>query len=332
LERLRQHKARLEAALPIVKEFALDGRDIQPEEIKLELREIERPYSSAAESRIFFWWNLMWWSLPFEAPVGRQMRYLAWDTYHDAPFGLLLLQSPSLRMNVRDKYLGICKENLDYWINQSLYAQRVGALPPYNRLLGAKMMALSLVAEELRMRYEQKYNGTRTIIRGRNIPAKLLFVSTTGAYGKSSVYDRLRFEGESVCSFLGYTAGSGTFHVSDRLFEEIIDFLESNKIDTTRGYGSGPSRKRVLIHQAFKLLNLRGYYRNNIRRGFYLFPHAKNLKQIIQDDIQPEWISHPFQRLFEYWKTRWCIPRSQNTSDWRTFSSRGFINRAMKHL
>lgn len=174
------------------------------------------------------------------------------------------------------------------------------------------MMALSLVTEELRNSYRRKYYGSKTIIRSRSIPPRLLFVSTTGAYGKSSVYERLRLQEQKVCSFLGYTAGSGTFHVSDKHFKDIVAFLESKEIDTTRGYGSGPSRKRVLIHQAFQLLNLRGYCENNIRRGFYLFPHVKNLEQVIHENSRPEWISHPFQRLFEYWKTRWCIPGPEN--------------------
>jgi len=53
-----------------------------------------------------------------------------WDKTHDAPFGLISLQSPLLKMAVRDNYLGIPGDELDRWVNKSLHAQRVGALPP----------------------------------------------------------------------------------------------------------------------------------------------------------------------------------------------------------
>jgi hypothetical protein len=38
-------------------------------------------------------------------------------------------------MSVRDDYLNIPKEDLDYIINKSMQAQRLGALPPYNQIL-----------------------------------------------------------------------------------------------------------------------------------------------------------------------------------------------------
>lgn len=45
-------------------------------------------------------------------------------------------------MSVRDSALGILPAKRDYWVNMSMNAQRVGALPPYNDLLGGKMAAL----------------------------------------------------------------------------------------------------------------------------------------------------------------------------------------------
>jgi hypothetical protein len=55
------------------------------------------------------------------------MRFIIWDKTHDAPFGLISLQSPILKQAVRDRNLGIPNEELDYWVNRSMYAQRVGA-------------------------------------------------------------------------------------------------------------------------------------------------------------------------------------------------------------
>ena len=92
----------------------------------------------------------MWWSMPYQPSYGRRMRYMLWDAYHDAPFGMFLLQSLLLRMRARDEYLGIAGGDADVWANQSMSAQRVGALPPYNELLGGKMAALAMTSDEVR--------------------------------------------------------------------------------------------------------------------------------------------------------------------------------------
>lgn len=38
-------------------------------------------------------------------------------------------------------------------------AQRVGALPPYNELIGGKIVALAMTSNEIREKYKQKYKG-----------------------------------------------------------------------------------------------------------------------------------------------------------------------------
>src|SRR5690606_17672524 len=151
------------------------------------------------------WWNLLWWSVPYQKAYGRQMRFLLWDKIHNAPFGLIGLQSPVLKMAVRDNYLQIPKETLDVWINKSMQAQRLGALPPYNQLLGSKMVALSLTSNEIRRAYKKKYKNVKTLLEKRLIEPDLLFITTTSAYGRSSIYNRLKYKNELVAESLGFT-------------------------------------------------------------------------------------------------------------------------------
>jgi hypothetical protein len=68
-------------------------------------------------------------------------------------------------------------------------AQRVGALPPYNQLLGGKMTSITLVSDEIRDKYAEKYVGKKTLIKGRELPADLLFITTTSAFGKGTIYE-----------------------------------------------------------------------------------------------------------------------------------------------
>jgi Druantia protein DruA len=322
-EQLKLHHRALKEILSEAREYHVDGNEIKPEEIELELREV-RPDSKLA--RLFLWWNLVWWSLPYEHPIGRYMRFIIWDKKHDAPFGLLGLQSPPLRSGVRDHHLKLKNGSIDYWINQSMYAQRVGALPPYNGLLGGKMVALSIVCNEIRHLYSTKYT-CKTLLRKRRIPSRLLFTTTTSAYGRSSVYERLVFEQKPVNEFIGFTSGSGTFHLSEALYKELLNLLASKGVSVKRGYGTGPSRKLKLINRALRVLEIPNLSFHNIRRGYYFFPNVSNLQDVIHHKAKPNWLDRPFESLAKHWRDRWCIPRSKRVSSWVDFDSKGFFNR-----
>jgi len=329
LEQLALHKKFLQENLSKVKNYCRDGRDIDPDKISVELREV---LSRSLEEILFRWWNLVWWSIPYQRSYGRQMRFILWDAAHDMPFGLILLQSPVLKMSVRDKYLEIPKEELDLWVNRSMHAQRVGALPPYNEILGGKMVALALTANEIREVYERKYNSYKSILKERIIEPDLLFITTTSAFGRSSLYNRLKYNGEIVAESLGYTKGSGTFHIPEELYLEILEFLSKKGIDVSRGYGHGPSRKLKLISLALKYLNLPKFEYHGIQREFYLFPLVKNLKEVIKKKEEPIYIDRPFKKLVDYWKKRWALPRAERRSEWRKFETEKLFMKVEKIL
>jgi len=301
----------------------LDGTNINPKKIKLVLKEVK---SCSEEAKIFFWWNLIWWSLPYERPIGRQMRFILWDEYHNAPFGLIGLQSPPLKSSIRDNFLGLTNENNDYWINQSLYGQRIGALPPYNLLLGGKMVASALISKEIRKAYERKYERRKTLIKKREIPNRLLFITTTSAFGKSSIYDRIKVNGDEICKFLGFTSGAGTFHLNEALYKELLIFLRKQGFNIKRGYGTGPSRKLKLVSKAFIKLGLPTFSYHNIKRGFYFFPLAKNISEVIHKNAKPKWHKFSIEDLNTIWLERWAIPRSQRENNWKRFSKNKYLN------
>jgi hypothetical protein len=329
LELIRSHRKFLIRNFEKIENKSLNGDEIKPSKIDLELMEV-KPNSVMAV--FFLWWNLVWWSLPYTHPIGRQMRFILWDRYHDAPFGLFLLQSPPLRSSARDTRLGLNKDNVDYWINQSMYAQRVGALPPYNHLLGAKMVALSLTSNEVRDGYAKKYWKKETLLKKRVLPNRLLFITTTSAYGKSSVYERIKYKGDIVSEFIGFTAGSGTFHIPQQLYEEMLMFLEAEGFNVKRGYGTGPSRKLKLISLAFRKLDLPNATFHNIRRGYYLFSNVRNLLEIIHKGKDPDWYDRPFGNLSSFWKKRWCIPRGKRTKSWKEFDNQDYFAYVRKML
>lgn len=327
-EQIFFHKKFLERHLKLAEKYAISGQFV-PENIELELMEVK---PNSVESRLFFWWNLIWWSLPFDKPIGRQMRFLIWDKGHNAPFGLICLQSPPLKSAVRDNYLNLSGSDTTYWINQSMYAQRVGALPPYNDLIGGKMVALSLVCNEIRDAYSLKYKNRKTLLKERELPSNLLFITTSSAYGKSSMYERITYKNERIEKFIGFTSGAGTFHISEPLYLELLTFLEHKGINAKRGYGTGSSRKLKLITKALSLLNLPKFSFHNINRGYYLFSNVNNLVQVINNNKSPIWYNRPFDDLSEYWKARWCLPRSIRKTKWKSFCFNAFFREASKMI
>lgn len=328
-ERIGTRKDFIIRNVELIKRHLINGADLEVEKIKPRLIEVN-PDSNWEV--LFRWWNLVWWSLPYEHAYGRQIRFIVWDEYHKAPIGLIGLQSPILSWSVRDEHLGIPIDTRDYWVNQSLSAQRLGALPPYNQVLGGKLVAYLMTADTVRNKFKQKYSGIKTILKKRKLPPRLLFITTTGAYGKSSVYTRLKYQEEYVARFIGYTHGSGSFHIPNSLFDKFVEFLASEGYDVTRGYGSGPSRKLRLITQALHLLGFENGSTHGVKRAVYLFPFAKNLNEIIQKNSRPKWNHRSIKSLTEHWKMRWALPRIQRDLLYRDFNGEKFIKDAINNL
>ncbi len=313
----------------LIQQHIIDGKDLDVAKIEPEIIEIK---SGSKEEYFFRWWNIVWWSLPYEKAYGRQMRFIIWDKYHNAPIGLIGLQSPILSWSARDKYLDIKPDERDFWVNQSLNAQRIGALPPYNDIRGGKLVTLLMTAEIIRKKFQKKYKGQKTLLLGRKLPSNLLFITTTGAYGKSSVYNRLKFQGEAVSEFIGYTKGSGTFHIPNALYEDLMVYLKKRGFETKRGYGNGPSRKMRLIDQALQLLGFANGITHGIQRAVYLFPMAKNLKEVIRLGKMPAWHHRGIAEMTQFWKDRWAIPHAEKDKAYRDFSKNEFIEQTRKDL
>ena len=326
-EQVRTNRDFLLRVFDAVKESCRDGKRIVPENISLDIREV-KPGTKDAD--LFRWWNLVWWNMPHQRAYGRQIRLLLWDNAHDALFGLVSLQSPLLRMGVRDRYLGINRENAETYANMSMSAQRVGALPPYNDLIGGKMAALAMTSNKVRDMYRKKYNGRATVMKERVLEPNLLFVTTTSAFGASSMYDRLTYRKSLAAVPIGFTSGAGTFHLTDRLTSKMYRLMEKKGVNTKTTYGNGPSRKLRLFKESFKHLGLGGFHRHGIRRQVYLFPLARNLPNVIQKGKRPLWIKRPLDDVVAYWKYRWAVPRSKRITRWHSFKASNYFDEVSK--
>ena len=300
-------------ALPRVR-ACLPGRGaIDPAAIRLTLRAVT---PGSEMETLFRFWNLVWWSLPYQRAYGRQLRFVLWDEAHDSPFGLVGLQSPILNLGPVNDYLNLSRVSRDEVVNRSLTAQRLGALPPYNNLLGGKMVALTLLSDELRAAYRDKYRGVKTLMAGRTLSAELLYLTTTSAYGRSSIYNRLTYQGQKAAIGLGYTSGYGSFHIPESLYLALKDYLSGQGIDTAMGYGHGPSQKMRLIKRAMRLLGLPNLTHHRVAREIFLFPLAENLPDVIDSGAKPVYPQRPLDALCAWWAERWALGRATRRPDW----------------
>lgn len=307
-ERLAEQTAFIRDHRSLIQGRMINGRELSVKDISPKLIQVS---AGSNEEVLFRWWNYVWWSVPYESAYGRQMRYVVWDQHHSAVIGLIGLQSPILSWAPRDRHLGINVADRAYWVNQSMSAQRLGAVPPYDRILGGKLVAMLMASDTLRKDFHKKYSKACTPRQEQDLPARLLFVTTTGAFGKSSLYTRLKLREEWLATFIGYSNGSGSFHIPNALYEKLLVMLSRSGADVARGYGNGPSRKMRLIRQGMAELGYKNGVSHGIKRAIYLFPFAKNLDSLIRHERRqrPIWHHRQERDLTDFWKKRWILPR-----------------------
>ena len=330
-ERIAKQDKFISGNAEFIQSHMIDGKDLSVQNISPELI----PVASSSKWEVLFrWWNHVWWSVPYEKAYGRQMRYIVWDKCHKAVIGLIGLQSPILSWMPRDQYLNISAPERDYWINQSMSAQRLGALPPYNIVLGGKLTSMLMTSDKIREDFHRKYLEKITILQKRELPANLLFITTTGAFGKSSVYTRLKLRDDWLAKFIGYSNGSGTFHIPNQIYGELLKVLSENGVDVKRGYGNGPSRKMRLMQQGMAALGYKNGISHGVKRAIYLFPFAKNLEKLITGkNRRPIWHHRQESDLTGFWKERWILPRIDRLSErLRAFEKERFISEQKREI
>jgi hypothetical protein len=203
-------------------------------------------------------------------------------------------------------------------VNQTMDIQTLGALPPYNRLLAGKLVAMIATSNEIRVDYRNKYEDRETLMEKRVLPAHLVALTTTSAFGRSSIYNRLRYHDEMLAESLGYTEGNGSFHLL-RLYPKFRDFLEERDISTRGGYGTGPRRKwQTMVRALNKLGFSSDILKHGVKRESFIFPLIHNLTEYMSNPaIEPNFRNLPFEELVAYWRERWLIGRVERVNGWQ---------------
>lgn len=309
-----------------------DGDTITPENVTPRLVQVK-----SREQQDLFRLGRFTWSLPYSRGYGRRLRFLVIDDYHDALMGLLGLQSAPISFLARDQHMHYpSKERKEELVNQTMDIFTLGAIPPYNLLLGGKLMVYAAGSREVREAYREQYGDAVTIMRQRTIPAQLVLLTTTSAYGRSSIFNRVKYpscvedrtiahqlgcidrEGYTKNKRNGYTKGYGNVHL-DRIYPRIKEYLDQMGYETTKGYGQGPKPVWQNIHRALIKLEIdRSGLKHGIPREAWCIPMAKNVWEYLNGEAEePDYYEDTFQEMADWWKERWLLPRSKRRDpDW----------------
>lgn len=290
---------------------------------------IEVGESRTLEGRLF---RLLraYWSMPFSKGYGRRLRFIVMDSHHEAVIGAIGLQSPSADLKCRDDYLGIGKSEKLTVVNRTLDAYTVGASPTYAPLLGGKLVAGLIHSEMIRQAYRRKY-GNHSADPSSSLP-DLLAVTTTSAFGRSSIYNRLKFQGRNLAKPLGFTKGFGTVHL-EGVYPHIVAWLKDRGKHVPAGFGNGPKvRWQNVIHALDELGISRNYLSHGLEREVFIFEFADDIARAHSQCEQT--LKPPFDdsAWADFWLDRWCLKRAATRPDWHMFSTSEKMEDALRQF
>ena len=249
-----------------------------------------------------------------------------------------------------EKWQDFCKsENGISAIRSALMAQKTkhigsslmelnvcGAIPPYNEILGGKLVALLAtspqVVHDYKKRYADKASEIASRLKGQPVyrPADLVYVGTTSLYYVgSSQYNRLKIPGkifdsdfDIVWKKLGMTIGFGTMHISKATTMSLTEATSDgfNRINHVFGEGASP-KMRLLTMSIRELLestneDSKDFSKHAMSRIVYGACLAENtFDYLMGKDSAPKYYTdmedyrEGTKKVIDYWRNRWLSSR-----------------------
>jgi hypothetical protein len=309
-----------------------NGEEVEPGRISPRLIPVVR---ESRESEIFRL-AACTWSVPVSQGYGRRMRFLVWDDSNDRLIGIIGLTDPVFNLKARDTWIGWDASHRKKRLVCVMDAFVLGAVPPYNMLLCGKMLAALLTSSEIREHFKTKYSKTRGIISQEKKKAVLAMVTVTSALGRSSVYNRVKIADIRYLHSVGYTTGWGHFHLPDRIFSQIREFLakKGHSYSDAHKFGQGPNWRLRAIRAGLTLLGINpSILRHGLHREVFVCPLLSNLKDFLTGQAKmPKFSSaDSAAEIGRLARERWCIPRAIAFPEYRTWNRDSILGSLETH-
>lgn len=318
VERAREGLKRYEESL--LRRIAA-GDEVMPERIFPRLVEVK----AGTEDELLFRYASLHWSVPVSSGYGRRLRFLVIDEQNEKLIGIFGLGDPVFALGARDQWIGWDADARKERLHHVMDAFVLGAVPPYSLLLCGKLVAMLVASNEVRKAFRRKYSKKRSsVIRGRPLDGRLVLVTTTSALGRSSLYNRVTYDGRLLYHSVGFTRGSGEFHFSNGLYRAIYDYAMRFCQPTAKNekWGSGFRNRREIVKKCLADLGLsQDWLYHGVRREVFVVPLAHNAREFLQGKhSKVRWLDLSVQSLFRSFRERWLLPRAERDQRYRDFN------------
>ena len=210
-----------------------------------------------------------------------------------------------------------------------------GAIAPYNRILGGKLVALLMLSPQVGADYRRRYANPSIIssqMKNRRVTRDntLVYLGTTSLYVHgSSQYNRLQLPAGTIAPdqesiryhAIGKTSGFGTIQFSPDTSRAIDAFLaydsDFKEVNSVFGEGTSPKLRKVkmgLRRLGFDADKLMQHRHHRLIYGAPLFPKAREwlLERVAE---LPGYVAAPddyedaTENIAAFWRRRWLASR-----------------------
>lgn len=209
-----------------------------------------------------------------------------------------------------------------------------GSIPPYNELLGGKLVSILACSPTVIRDYTQKYSNQVSEIasrmKGKKVvrDSRLAFLGTTSLYSiGSSQYNRIKVPVSDNFNItykkMGVTEGYGTVYFSKHTTSSMMRVLElqdgGRRINNIFGEGTSPRFR--LISRGLSSIGIRSdaFLQHYSPRIVYSIELARNTNDFlcgVTDDLEYQFdindnrdVAKKTQGMIDYWYTRWLKSR-----------------------
>ena len=209
-----------------------------------------------------------------------------------------------------------------------------GAIPPYNELLGGKLVSILAcsprVIYDYTHRYKNQISEIASRMKGKRVirDSHLVFLGTTSLYSVgSSQYNRIKapINDNDYLEYrrMGVTEGYGTVFFSKEttaLFSQILEQLDGGK-RISHVFGEGTSPRFRMISRGLSTIGIHAeaFLKHYSPRIVYSINLARNTKEFLMGYTNKadygynledkKIITLKTQQLIDYWYSRWLTKR-----------------------
>lgn len=209
-----------------------------------------------------------------------------------------------------------------------------GSIPPYNELLGGKLISMlacsPIVISDYTKKYSNQVSEIASRMKGKKVirDSRLVYLGTTSLYAiGSSQYNRIKVplsNGETIeYRKMGITKGYGTVFSSKEttnLFSKILELQDGGR-RINHVFGEGTSPRFRMISRGLSVIGIKAdaFLRHYSPRIVYSINIARNTNDFLMgldDDVDYGFdlydegeVKQKTQEIIDYWYTRWLEKR-----------------------